>query len=100
MMITYKTIKEDGYRANVAILSCEVTGKPLAEIVIKDDALELVNIIEVISPYRPEASSGKQVIHGDLRISGIEGETQIIELQTEQGEKPDQLVTKVIVEVV
>jgi len=78
MGIVYKTVDKEGFKADMAILTCEATGKNLVEFIIreKDNPRSPTTSVKALSPYSPKSSSGTHKIKGLLSYGPIESKSQ------------------------
>ncbi len=94
--------KEEKFEATVHTLTCEFTGKRLAEILVKAPNEDVITFVEATSPYRTGGTSGKQKITGVITYGGIEspqGNTYIRDIDsTENDDGSMNLLLKVDIE--
>ena len=78
MAIVEKNIDEKGFRATIFTLTCDKTGKKLADILVKKDNTDLEDpvymYVRATSPFFPGADSGTHKVGGLLSFGPIDSE--------------------------
>lgn len=72
MGLITKQINEEGFHATVHTLTCNVTNRPLAEIIEKQPDSSLYAYVKATSPFSEGADSGVHKITGVLAFGGVE----------------------------
>jgi hypothetical protein len=72
MGLITKNVDEPGFHATVHTLTCDQTGKKLADIIVKEKNEDLIAMVRATSPFIENGDSGWHKITGLLAFGGIE----------------------------